>query len=115
MPSSDSFFQNAWRRLKKNKGAMAGLVVIFLSVLVAIFAYFLGNDHTPNADRQIVEIQARKPGYEQTFIKVLKQRKVESKGFFSQLLFGKEDAFVLVPINSYQIGADSVSVEKFFD
>lgn len=115
MASSDSFISGAWLRLKKNKGAVVGLIVICLSVLVAIFAYFLGNDHTPNADRQIVEIQARKPGFEQTFLKVKKQRQVEPAGFFSQLLFGKESNYVLVPINSYQVSPDSVTVEKFID
>lgn len=115
MNSSDSFFNKAWQRLRKNKGAVAGLIVIFLAVVVALFAYFLGNDHTPNADRQIVEIQARKPGFTQLFIKVLKPRKPDQPGFFHQLLFGKDDAFVLVPIKSYQISGDSVAVEKFID
>lgn len=115
MQSSDSFFNKAWRRLKKNKGAVAGLFVIGLAVLIAIFAYFLGNDHTPNADRQIVEIQARKPGFSQLFIKVLKPRQPETRGFFHRLLFGKEEPFVLVPIKQYQAVGDSVVVEKFID
>jgi len=59
---SFSFSQNAWKRLKKNKGAMFGLVIIFISIITGIFAYFIANDSTPNADRQIVEIQAKKPG-----------------------------------------------------
>jgi peptide/nickel transport system permease protein len=54
MQQSSSFSQNAWRRLKKNKGAIAGLIIISLAALVGIFAYFLGTDSTPNADRQIV-------------------------------------------------------------
>ena len=35
---SASFYQDAWRRLKKNKIAMISLVIIFLLTLVAIFA-----------------------------------------------------------------------------
>ncbi|MCO6498535.1 MAG: ABC transporter permease [Chitinophagaceae bacterium] len=115
MQSSESFSAKAWQRLKKNKGAMAGLTVILLAVVTAVFAYFLGNDQTPNADRQVVEIQAQKPGFKQTFLKVLKQREVGHTGFFNHLLFGKEDPFVLVPINSYKDLGDSVSVEKFID
>lgn len=115
MKVSDSFFDKAWRRLKKNKGAVGGLIVIGLAILTAIFAYFIGNDHTPNADRQIVEIQARKPGFTQLFLKVLKPRQPQPEGIFHQLLFGKDDPFVLVPIKSYQAGPDSVSAEKFID
>jgi peptide/nickel transport system permease protein len=115
MQQSFSFSQNAWRRLKKNKGALAGLVVICLAVLIGIFAYFLGNDPTPNADRQIVEIMAATPGFEQMFLRVKKEKKISPTGFFKHLLFGKEDKYIYVPINSYQQNGDSVIVEKFID
>jgi len=112
---SFSFSQNAWRRLKKNKGAMGGLVIIFLSILAGIFAYFIANDSTPNADRQIVEIQAKKPGYKKQFIKVKKEKNIAAVSFFERLLYGKEDAYNLVPINDYILKSDSVIAQKFID
>jgi peptide/nickel transport system permease protein len=115
MQQSFSFSQNAWRRLKKNKGAMAGLIIIFISVLVAIFAYYLGTDSTPNADRQVVEIMASKPGYKQLFLRVKKGRLISPVGFFNRLLFGAEDKYLYVPINSFSVSTDSVLVEKFID
>ena len=66
---------------------MAGLIVIFLAILVGVFAYYLGADSTPNADRQVVEIMARKPGYTQLFLRVKKEKKIPSTGFLKQLLF----------------------------
>ncbi|MEO8720164.1 MAG: ABC transporter permease [Ginsengibacter sp.] len=115
MQQSFSFSKNAWRRLKKNKGAMAGLLVICLTILIGIFAYYLGVDSTPNADRQVVEIMASKPGYTQLFLKVKKGKKISSTGFFQRLLFGAEDKYSFVPINSYKIIEDSVFVEKYID
>ena len=112
---SFSFSQNAFRRLKKNKGAMFGLVIIFISILTGIFAYFIANDNTPNADRQIVEIQAKKPGYKKSFIKIKKEKSVPSTNFFERLFYGKEDAYNLIPINSYQPTGDSVIIQKFID
>ncbi|MBA3673765.1 MAG: ABC transporter permease [Chitinophagaceae bacterium] len=112
---SFSFSQNAWRRLKKNKGAMVGLVIIFIAILNGIFAYFIANDTTPNADRQIVEIQAKKPGYKQLFIKVKKEKSIPNTNFFQRLLYGKEDPFNLIPINTYQGKGDSIIVQKFID
>lgn len=94
---------------------MTGLIVICLSVFVGIFAYFLGNDPTPNADRQIVEIMAARPGFEQMFLRVKKEKKIPPTGFFKHLLFGKEDKYIYVPINSYQQSGDSVIVQKFID
>ena len=112
---SFSFSQNAWRRLKKNKGAMFGSVIILIAILTGIFAYFIANDSTPNADRQIVEIQAKKPGYKKEFIKVKKEKDILPTNLLSRLLYGQEDVFNLIPINSYQLVGDSVIIQKFID
>jgi peptide/nickel transport system permease protein len=113
--TSFSFQQAAWRRLKKNKGAMFGLVVISLSVLLAIFAYFISPDASPYANRIILEVARQKPGHRQTFLKVKKEKNVTSPGFFTQLLFGKEDEYYFVPITSYKTVGDSIIVQKFID
>ena len=94
---------------------MAGLIVICLAVFVGIFAYYLGTDSTPNADRQIVEIMASRPGHTQLFIRVKKEKQIFNTGFFKRLLFGAEDKYVYVPVNSYEEKGDSVYVEKFID
>lgn len=105
----------AWKRLKKNKGAMVGLFIIAVTVLVAVFAYFIAMDDTPNADREMVEIQARKPGYSQQFIKIKKEKFVAPTGFFSKLLSGKEEAYILVPITGYTEQGDSIIIQKYID
>jgi peptide/nickel transport system permease protein len=115
MAESFSFSQNAWKRLKKNKGAVMGLIIICLSVFIGIFGYFISPDSTPNADRQIVEIQARKPGFRQLFLKVKKEKVIASTGFFNRLLFGAEDKYIYVPINNFKETSDSVIANKYID
>ena len=115
MGESYSFSTNAWRRLKKNAGAMAGLVIIIACIFMGVFAYFISPDSTPDADRQIVEIQAQKPGFTQLFLKEKKEKEIASPSFFNRLLFGSEDKYIYVPINSYAKSADSVIVEKYID
>lgn len=115
MSSSPSFQAAAWRRLKKNKGAIFGLIVIILAVFVAIFAYFLSPDPSPYANRIILEIGGEKPGFTQTFIKVKKEKEVAASSFFKQLISGKEDAYYYVPINSYEQQGDSIIVQKLID
>ena len=65
-----SFKAQMWKRLKKNKGALFGFVIIILAVFISIFGYFIAPDNSPNADLQTVEIQAKKPGYSQQFLKI---------------------------------------------
>ncbi len=115
MSQSLSFQAAAWQRLKKNKGAMFGLIIILLSVLVAVFAYFIAPDPSPFANRIILEIGGEKPGYQQLFIKVKKDKEVASTSLLSQLASGKEDAYYFIPIVSHIQTGDSVVVQKYID
>src|SRR5436190_22318201 len=105
--ASSSSQQAAWKRLKKNKGAIAGLIIIAFAVLTAIFCYFIAPDSSPYANRIILEIRKQKPGFKKTFIKVPRETGAKN-GFFNHLLYGTDDEFEFIPINSYDsINKDS--------
>lgn len=110
-----SFQQASWRRLRKNRGAVFGLLIILVSVIVAIFAYFLAPDPSPFANRIILEIGGNKPGFEQRFLKVRKDRQVGSTGFLQRLLNGREDPYYYVPVMDIQEKGDSLVVQKLID
>ena len=94
---------------------MFGLIVISLSVLVAIFAYFISPDSSPFANRIILEIGRQKPGHQQTFLKLKKEKNVSNPGFFAWLISGKEDKYYYVPILAYQLKNDSIIIQKYID
>ncbi|MGZ8515828.1 MAG: hypothetical protein ACXWWD_00695 [Chitinophagaceae bacterium] len=112
---SISFQQAAWKRLRKNKGAVFGLIIICLSVLLAVFAYFIAPDPSPFANRIILEIGGNKPGFTQSFLKVKKDKDNVSTGFFTRLITGKEDNYYHIPIVSKEEKADSIIVQKYID
>ncbi|WP_018627046.1 ABC transporter permease [Niabella aurantiaca] len=109
------FHQPAWKRLKKNKGAVIGLCVILLSVFIAVFCYFLAEDPSPNANRIILEVGGARPGTEQTFLKIKKERTPAPAGFLQRLLSGRPDQSDYLPITSYRYTADSIFVDKYID
>ncbi|MDQ3550832.1 MAG: ABC transporter permease [Bacteroidota bacterium] len=113
--SSPTFWQASWRRLKKNKGAMAGLILIFLAVLITLFGYFLAPDPSPLANRIILEIGGQKPGFSQQFVLVRSEREIEKTSFIERALFGKPDVYTYVPINSWQQQQENIVVDKFID
>ena len=115
MPISESIQQAAWRRLKKNKGAVFGMIVIALAVVVAVSAYFLAADHSPYTNRMMVEIGGAKPGYRQQFLLVRKAGTVPQRNILDRLLNGQEDNFTRIPITSYQSAGDSIVIEKYID
>jgi ABC-type dipeptide/oligopeptide/nickel transport system permease subunit len=103
------------KRLLRNKGALFGLTVIGLSILTAVFAYFLAPDGSPDANRIIVEIGGRPPGFRQLFLPVRKERLPPPVGFFHRLVSGREDRYDYIPINSAVAKGDSLIVQKFVD
>jgi peptide/nickel transport system permease protein len=110
-----SFQAAAWRKLKKNKGAMLGLVVIAAAVMVAVFAYYLAPDPSPFANRIILEIGGKKPGFRQSFIKVKKEKNVLPAGFLKRLISGSEDPYYFIPVVAFEEKQDSIIVQKFID
>jgi peptide/nickel transport system permease protein len=114
MNASPSFWQASWRRLKKNRGAMAGLVLIFIAILIAVFGYFLSPDPSPFANRIILEIGGEKPGYTREFL-LVKKETVQQTGFFTRLVYGRPDAVDYVPIAGWQQTGDSVIVQRYID
>ena len=107
--------RNPWRRLKKNKAAIAGMVVIAAAFIIAVFAYFVSPDSSPNANRMIVEIGGRKPGFRQQFFLLPKEGMIAKQSFFERLLSGKNDIYEFIPIQGYVWRTDSVIVNKYID
>ncbi|MEO8403748.1 MAG: ABC transporter permease [Chitinophagaceae bacterium] len=104
-----------WKRLKKNKGAIFGLAVIILSIIVAVFGYFIAADSSPYANRIILEIGSSKPGFTQKFIVEKKDNQPAHTGFFKQLVSGKEDNYHYIPITNYHEQGDSIIAERYID
>jgi len=106
---------SAWKRLRRNKGAMAGMVIIAIAVLVALFAHLIAPDPTPDANRMIVEIGGQKPGFTRQFLKLPKEQTIRPASFWQRLLFGTEDVFQYIPITGYQFSGDSLIIQQYLD
>ncbi len=112
--SNKQFSNQTWQRLKRNKLAFAGLVVILLAVFLAVFGYLIAPDNSPDADLQTIEIQAQKPGYTQLFLKI-PDKKNTASGWFRNIFFGKPSQFRYIPISSYRVEANNILINKFVD
>ena len=99
-------------KFKKDKAAVFGLSVIILAVLLAILGPIITPDGSPNANRQIIELTAKKPGSTFTFLKIPRAT-VEEVGFIGRLMNGKPEGFTWVPIHSHSFRNDSLVIEKF--
>lgn len=107
----DRFF----RKLKRNKPASVSLYIITAAFLMAVFAYFIAPEHSPNANRMIPEIGSMKPGFTIQLLQVKRIGQTTNASFFDRLLNGKEDANTFIPITSYHIKGDSIYYQKYID
>lgn len=105
--------ERAWRRFKKNKPAMIGMVIIVLAIGIAIFGHFIAPDKTPDTNEQITEIATQKPGFSTTLLKVHKNGMPRSQSLLQLLLSGWENNFRLIPISGYSMVGDTLLAERF--
>ncbi|MCC7029130.1 MAG: ABC transporter permease [Chitinophagaceae bacterium] len=103
-----------WKRLKQNKAAIAALCFILLTILVAIFAYLIAPDHTPDANTMNVEIATQKSGFQCLFFKKYKST-VTRHTFGHRLLFGQEAEAELIPVKEAKIIGDSIHIAHIAD
>jgi ABC-type dipeptide/oligopeptide/nickel transport system permease subunit len=109
--TAPSFFT----KLLRNKTACLGMILIVLSLLLAVFAYLIAPDGSPNANRMIPEIGSKKPGFTLQFLQVKKKVVPVPVNFLGQLVSGKADAVDFIPINHYRIQGNRIYFDKFID
>lgn len=101
-------------KLRQYKSLFFGIIFLLVVCCCALFAYWLSPDNSPYANRMIVEISGKKPGYRQLFFKEKKQENV-GQSSLDILWNGKTDNYEWLPIVSYVIKGDTLIVEKYID
>ena len=113
MKENTSIQGDTWRRLKKNKGAVFGMIVILLSVITALFSYTIAPDHSPYANRMILEIGGQKPAFSQQFLLIPKHQNTARKSWIVRLFSGEDDRYDWLPIVSSLQKGDSLIVQQY--
>jgi len=91
------------RKLLKKPSAAIAVGIILGTCLVALLAYVLAPDNSPFANRMIVEVAAKQPGFRTQLLLVPRQIRQEEDGKIASWLSGTPDAFTSVPVNGYYI------------
>ena len=115
LKNNNSIQADTWRRLKKNRGALFGIIIIILAIFMAGFSYILAPDHSPYANRMILEIGGEKPLFTQSFLLLKKQQQVPEASFIERLISGADDRYDWLPVSAWTQQDDSLIVQKFID
>lgn len=103
----------AWRRFKRNRVSLAGLLFILFAVVVSLAGYLISPDKVKHANTQVLEIALEKPGFSTFFLKVRSNSASGMTPFLKAILAGREAAYTYVPIHSYRFEEDRIIVREY--
>ena len=90
--------------------ALLGATIILIWTMLGMMAYLLIPDSTPNANRQIPEIQNAPAGTVQLFFK--KQIGTTTANEKMSCWSGQNDDVVFIPIRGYKTNGDTLIIQK---
>lgn len=107
-----SLWQLALGKFKKNKLALFSFWYIVFCGFIAVFAYVLAPDNSPNAKTQHIEIHTEKPFFKTLLLKEYTSNP-KKQSFINPVFFGNKNYPIEKPINSYKIKNDSLIVHLY--
>ncbi len=101
------------KRFFRYKPAVFGLIFISIALSVALMGYSIMPDSTPDANDGAVQIQKKPLGFSVEFLRIRKNYHVKEYGFFHKTLYGQENPYTIVPIESYEIKGSEVYYQEY--
>lgn len=110
---SESLTAETWRRFKKQKLSMLGLIMIAFACVISILGYLITPDSTPYANNQKPELHTKPPGFTVELMLVKKNQEPDETGIFEKMLFGKQEENTSVSIYDYDFSNNNIIVEEY--
>src|SRR5688500_14986215 len=110
---SHSLSYFAWQRLKKNKLAMFGLIIIFLCMLMAVLCFLIIPDSTPDANDQLLELQKKPPSFTMKMLQTRKNELPHKVNIVSKMIFGEVSDFRSIPFSDYHFDGNDIVVREY--
>lgn len=103
MANQESLSSIVWQKLRKRGSAMLGLWIILIAITLAVFAYIIIPDNTPNANRQLPEIALQPPLFSTDCIKYQNAAIKSDKSWWTSLFTGYESNMIYIPYKKLEL------------
>ena len=111
--NSESLSKQTWRKFKRNKIGVFGLIIILTASLISILGYLITPDKTPYANDQKPELHIKPPGFSVKMLAVKKNETSVYSSVFNEMLFGKKSEFVNYTLQKYQFNRQNIIIEEY--
>ena len=102
-------------KLLKRPSSVVAICIIMLTFLISIFAYVLVPDGTPYANRMIVELGAKQPGFTKQLLLIPKSTKQERQSPLFEWFNGTASDYDAVPINAFTFQEGKLIATHYID
>ena len=102
-----------WKKFRKNKFALGGLLFILATMIIGILGYLVTPDQTPMANTMHLQLSNKKPGRSFSFLVINQNPSIQQVNIVEKMLYGQEANFKSIPINSYKINGTKVEAEAY--
>ena len=103
------------RKLLKRPSAVVALCIIGLTCLVSLFAYILAPDDSPSANRMVIELGAKQPGFTKQLLYIPNNANQTDHNRLTAWLTGTPAHYIATPINSYRFSGTNLVVHHYID
>jgi peptide/nickel transport system permease protein len=110
---SESPGKKVWRRFRRNRLSLFGMIIILAAVFVSFFCYLFIPDNTPDANRMNLTLGNLTPGYKVSMLKIEKPGQHESTSFLSRIFLGTKDKFDFIPVSSFRFEEHKLIYNEF--
>src|ERR1035437_5496268 len=110
--SSSPLSRMAFKRLLRNKSALASMFIIVFAPGEPLLGYLITPNPTPDANLQFLELATRKPGFKVNMLRLRNNAPPKETNIFSRMLFGAPSNFEEIPYSSYKIEGANLTDRK---
>lgn len=111
--TSESLSVQTWRRFKRNKLAMFGLLLIVIATSISILGFLITPDSSPYANDQKPELHIKKPGFKAQMLLARKNELSRKDGWFKKMIFGEVSDYTFIPAYTYSFKGFDIVIEEF--
>jgi len=89
------------------------MVFTLLVVLTALLGYLVTPDDSPFANRQILELGLKRPGFSIDILKIKRDPPPEHRSVLKKMWFGQPDGYIPLPLEDYRISGDTIRFIRY--
>ena len=104
--------KSVFTKLVKDPLGAGGMFIILLAFFIAVFAYIIIPDGTPNANSMQIVLAGKKPGFQVQMLKMPK-KEIASSSFLSRVVSGQPASYEEIPIRSYRSANNQLIYQEY--